>query len=134
VNATVGAIGYTVIDQILNPSNKASWSNLTLATINGVAPSNLAAATGEYDDWFEATFVPNASTPAGASLDLSNFLQTDLPQLARAPQTPAILAIPTIGGNVGTVPLTSNGGAGTKEIYINPFQRSGSCNVPAATN
>ena len=134
VNGTAGAIGYTVVDQLLKPSNATSWTNLVLATINGVTPSNLAAATGQYDYWYEATTILNPGT-AGATLDLANFVQTDLPKISDAPNSPAINAIPGIQGNVGTVPLSDNGAAGTSKVYINPFTRSGtSCNVPAEQN
>jgi len=134
VNGTAGAIGYAVIDQILKPSNATNWTNLVLATINGVAPSNLAAATGQYDYWYEANTILNPGT-AGTTLDLANFVQTDIPKIAEAPSSPAINAIPGIQGNVGTVPLSDNGGVGTSKVYINPFTRSGtSCNVPAEQN
>jgi len=134
VNGTPGAIGYTVIDQ-LEPG-QTNFTNLVLATINGVTPSNLAAATGQYEDWFEAALVPAPGT-AGASLALSTFLQTDLPKLATAPLDNAINAIPGVGGNVATVPLLSNGQAATstKVVYVNPYTRGGkSCNVPTETN
>jgi hypothetical protein len=129
LNTTAGGIGYASIDQL--PST--NFPNLVFATINGVAPSNLAAATGQYDYWYEATLVPNPGS-SGATLALSNFLQSDLPKLATAPVLPDILAIPGVGGNVATVPLTS-AGTGTVQIYINPYTRNGkSCNVPVNTN
>jgi PBP superfamily domain len=134
VNGTPGAIGYTAIDQLQDPHNSTNFTNLVLATINGVAPSNLASATGQYDYWYEATLVPNPAT-TGTSLSLSQFLQTDLPKLGTAPQEPSINAIPGVGGNVAAVPLTSNGKTGTLQIYINPYTRQGkSCNVPAEQN
>jgi hypothetical protein len=72
----------------------------------------------------------------GASLALSTFLQGDLPKLATAPQEPDVNAIPNVASNgKGTVPLTSNGKAGTLQIYLNPYTRAGSsCNVPGETN
>src|SRR5262245_2268053 len=129
LNTTAGGIGYASIDTLPN----ASFPNLVFATINGIAPSNLAAAAGQYDYWYEATLVPETGL-AGATLALANFLETDLPKLATAPITPQINVIPGVGGNTGTVPLTV-GGTGTVHIYVNPFTRNGkSCNVPVNTN
>jgi hypothetical protein len=130
LNTTAGGIGYASIDQLPN----TSFPNLVFATINGVTPSNLASATGQYDYWYEANLVP-ASGLTGVTAALSTFLQTDLPKLATAPVLPDINAIPNVGGNVGTVPLTSQAGTGTVVIYVNPFTRSGSsCSVPVSTN
>jgi len=129
-NAVPGAIAYASIDQILNPSNGTKWTNLVLATIDGVTPSSLAAATGRYGFWYEATLVPETGV-AGGSLSISNFLQSDLPKLATAPSVPDIIVIPGVGGNAATVPPTSNGGTGTAQIYVNPYTRAGnSCAVP----
>jgi hypothetical protein len=133
-NGKPGAIAYTSIDQILNPSNGTKWTNLALVTINGVTPSALNAATGAYDFWFEATLVPNKAV-TGNSAAISTFLQGDLPKLSTAPASPDILVIPNLAGNTATVPLTNNGSSGTAEIFINPFTRTGhSCSVPSETN
>jgi hypothetical protein len=133
-NGTPGSIAYTSIDQLQDPHNSTSFTNLVLATINGQAPSNLRSATGAYDYWFEATLVPNSST-SGTSADLSSFLQGDMPKLATAPSEPDINVIPGVGGNVAAVPPTNNGKTGTLEIYVNPYTRGGgSCNVPAEQN
>jgi hypothetical protein len=137
-NATAGAIAYASIDQILNPANKTKWTNLALATINGVTPSTTAAATGQYDFWYEATLVPNPAVGANtAAGNLIAFLQADLPKLATAPAVPDINVIPGQGNpkNVAHVPLTSNGKTGTAQIFVNPYTRgTSSCNVPAETN
>jgi hypothetical protein len=137
-NATPGAVAYASIDQILNPANQTKWTNLALATINGVTPSALAAATGQYDFWYEATLVPNpavgANTTAG---NLIAFLQADLPKLTTAPAVPDVNVIPGQGNpkNTATVPLKSNGKTGTAAIFVNPYTRgTSSCNVPAETN
>jgi ABC-type phosphate transport system substrate-binding protein len=134
-NNTAGSIAYTSIDQILNPANGTKFPNLVLASIDGVKPSTLAAATGQYGEWFEATLVP-APGVSGASLVLSQFLQGDLPKLATAPALPDILVIPNLGGNTATVPLTANTTTtGTTQIFVNAYTRSGnSCNVPAEQN
>jgi hypothetical protein len=136
-NATPGAIAYTSIDQIQNPANGTKFTNLVLASINGVAPSNKAAAAGQYDFWFEATLVPNSTAVNTASTtgNLISFLQTNLPKLANAPKVPDVNVIPNLQGNVGAVPLASNGQAGTLAVYVNPFTRAGnSCNLPSETN
>jgi hypothetical protein len=137
-NSTPGAIAYTSIDQILNPANGTKWSNLALVQINGVTPSTLNAAAGYYDYWFEATLVPNSvAVPTNStSGNLITYLQTNLPKLADAPNSPDVNVIPNVGGNVGTVPLTSNGQtSSTLTVYVNPYTRSGnSCNLPAETN
>jgi hypothetical protein len=140
-NSTGGAIAYATIDNILNPASN-SYGNLVLATIDGTTPSTLAAATGRYGFWYEATLVPNASV-TGTSANLSTFLQTDLPKIATAPALPDINVIPNVGGNKPGVPLVSAAGnasngqpaTSTLAVYINPFSRSGnSCNVPSETN
>jgi hypothetical protein len=135
-NSHPGSIAYTSIDQILNPANGTKFTNLVLATINGVPPTTLAAATGQYDYWFEATLVPNSAVGTNTQTgNLSSFLQAQLPKLATAPAIPDVNVIPNVAGNTATVPLTSNGKAGTQTVYINPYTRNGnSCNVPSETN
>jgi hypothetical protein len=133
-NRTPGSVAYTAIDQILNPANGTKFTNLVLASIDGVAPSNQAAATGRYGWWFEATLVPESGV-AGGSLALSQYLQTNLPKLANLPSIPSVLAIPGVGGNVPASPLTTNGGAGTATVYVNPYSRAGnSCAIPGEQN
>jgi hypothetical protein len=131
-NATPGSITYASIDNLLPPKN-TSYTNLVLATINGITPTTLAAATGEYDYWFEATLVPNSAT-TGTSANLSTWLQGDLPKLSAAPLVPDVNVIPNVAGNSATVGLTSRVGT-VATVYINPYTRSGnSCSVPAETN
>ena len=130
VNNTPGSVAYASIDQILNPANGTKFTNVILASIDGVAPSNQAAATGRYGWWFEATLVPETGV-TGGSLALSQYLQTSLPKLANLPAIPSVLAIPGVGGNVPATPLNSNGGAGTAQVFVNPYSRAGnSCSVP----
>jgi hypothetical protein len=137
-NSTGGAIAYASIDNILNPASN-SYNNLVLATIDGTTPSTLAAATGRYGFWYEATLVPNSSV-TGPSAGLSSFLQTDLPKLATAPSLPDINVIPGVGGNTASLPLVSAAGTAsngqpatsTLAVYVNPFTRgTTSCNVPS---
>jgi hypothetical protein len=130
--ATAGAIAYTSIDQI--QKNPGAFPNLVLAEIDNTPPSNLAAATGAYDYWYEATFVTNTAQLTGASLAIANVLENKLPVLANAPGSPDINVIPNFKGNNPTVPITSTG-TGTTQIYVNPYTRSGnSCNIPAEQN
>ncbi len=132
-NTTPGSIAYASIDNLLPPKN-TSYTNLVLATINGVTPSTLAAAAGEYTYWFEATLVPNSSVSATSpSGELSTYLQGVIPSLNAAPLAKDVNVIPNVAGNTGAVPLTSRTGSAT--IYVNPFTRQGnSCNVPVETN
>ncbi len=139
-NSTPGAIAYASIDNLNEPKN-TSYTNLVLATINGVTPSTLAAAAGEYSFWFEATLVPNPTLTSGSSYDLSQYLQSKVPEYGSAPIAADINVIPNIAGNgPGTVPLTGRSGdigssTWTAEIYLNPYTRNGSsCNVPSETN
>lgn len=135
-NGIPGAIAYTSIDQILNPSSLAKWPNLALVSIDGVAPSAQAAAAGAYGYWYEATFVPNTTALGSGtgSAALATYLENTLPTLALAPSAPDIDVIPSYKGNTAAVPLTSKG-SGTTAVYINAFSRLGnSCNVPAEQN
>jgi hypothetical protein len=135
-NGIPGAIAYTSIDQLLNPSNLAKWPNLALVTIDGVTPSTQAAAAGGYGFWFEATFVPNTTALGSGtgSAALATFLENSLPTLAGAPSSPDINVIPSYKGNTASVPLTGKG-SGTTAVFVNAFSRLGnSCNVPAEQN
>lgn len=136
-NAKAGAIAYASIDNFYSNSSTGTsagsntkYPNLVLATINGVFPSNLAAATGQYDEWFEAKLVP--ATLSGGSAAIATWIEADVSALATAPQVADINVIPGVSGNTPAFPLTNNGQTGTKEVYVNPFTRGGnSCAVPA---
>lgn len=133
-NSTNGAISYASIDNLLPPKNTA-YPNLVLATINGVTPSTLAAASGEYDYWYEATLVPNSTHLTGNAASLAAWLITDVPKLSAAPVAADINVIPNVGGNLATVPLTSRSNTSGISIYVNPYTRAkNSCNVPSETN
>ena len=137
-NSTAGSIAYTSIDQIKNPANGTKYPNLVLASINSVPATNLAAAAGAYDFWFEATLVPNPSN-SGTSLTLSDYLVANLPDLNSAPQLPDVNVIPGAAADnnpsVTTTGLANNGKTGTLEVFVNPYTRGGnSCAVPAETN
>jgi hypothetical protein len=151
-NSVAGAITYASIDNLLAPKNTA-YTNLTLATLNGVTPSTLAAATGQYDYWYEATLVPGASARVtGNSINFTNFVQGDVPNLAAAPLAADINVIPFLGTNTPAIPLTvannvertgnsvynptpTTTATATLTIYVNPYTRNGSsCTLPAETN
>jgi ABC-type phosphate transport system substrate-binding protein len=119
---TPGGITYASIDN-------AGATGMSLASINGIAPTNLAATGGQYDDWYEARLIraTNTSPPAPA-LAIYTFLATQLPSVSKAPQAADILATPNVGGNVSAVPVV---GVGATPIYINPYGRNGSsCGTP----
>ena len=130
-----GSITYASID------NNGKQPNLTLVSLSGVTPSNLNAAAGQYDYWYEATAVNGnttgtsggITTPGGSAL--ASFLTGgELQNLATAPHAVDINVIPTAGTNSATVPLTSST-VGGKTIYTNPFTRGGnSCNIPVEQN
>jgi hypothetical protein len=135
-NSVAGAITYATIDNI-----GGSQTNLTPVSLNGVVPSNLAAASGQYPFWVEATFVTNAN--AGVTLSalqssLLSYVTTTLQSINTAPHLLDVLAIPGVAGNTankataGTANTTTISGLGTNTIYVNPFTRSQvTCNLPA---
>jgi hypothetical protein len=133
-NNTPGSISYASIDNLLPPKNTA-YTNLVLATLNGVVPSTLAAAAGQYDFWYEATALNNPAN-TGASAALASYLvdgTTGMGAIAYAPSQKDINVVPNLYGNTGTVPLTQ--GTQSYAVYVNPYHRSGdSCNVPGETN
>ncbi len=151
-NGAPGSITYASIDNLLVPKSTA-FTNLVMATLNSVTPSTLAAATGQYDYWFEATLVPNSAhvTPGSNTDVLSSYLQGDLPNLTSAPLAADINVIPFLGNNVPSIPFTIGSSertgnqayspsagvtaTATISIYVNPFTRNGSsCTVPAEVN
>jgi hypothetical protein len=132
-NAKGGSITYASID---NAGTK--YPNLVVATLNGIAPSNLAAATGEYDWWFEATAIPNTSTYlSGSSLTLANWVQGELAEYNHAPSQNDIVAIPGAGSptaNIAKVPLQAGiATGGSTTVYTNPYSRNGNSCTAAPT-
>jgi hypothetical protein len=127
-STTPGAITYASIDN--------SKAGLTLASLSGVAPSNLAATNGTYDYWFEATAIKGTITSTGGT-GIYNWLTTgELANVATAPHVKDVLAIPNVGTNSGAVPATGTASVvGGVTIYINPFTKGGnSCTIPQSTN
>lgn len=127
--ATAGAITYATIDQ--------AKAGLTQVNLNGVTPSNLAAATGLYPFWVEATFVINPASTADANV--VSFIASTLQTEATAPHLQDVLAIPGVPSGAGNVAhsvvansASSVGALGAFPIYVNPFTRGGvTCNAPA---
>jgi PBP superfamily domain len=128
-NTITGAITYATIDQ--------SASALSIVSLNGIAPSPLAAATGQYDFWVEATYVQNPNTTFVAlQTSLINFLVSDLQTVGTTPHLVDVDAIPNSHNTASAtfVANTAVAGLGGATIYINPFTRSGvTCNPPTYT-
>lgn len=131
-NSNPGSITYASIDQL--PSSK--YPNLVFVSINGIVPSNLAAATGQYDFWNEAQMITGTAPPAGSSA-LLTYIRNTLPTINGAPNVKHILAIPDVPAsnpNTAQVPV-QNTANGSPAIYINPFTKGGNtCSVPQSTN
>jgi hypothetical protein len=128
-NTIPGAITYATID------NAGSYGNLTLVALDGVTPTNLAAAAGEYGDWYEATAVTGANY-SGLSSDQKTAIQHLISAFraeSTAPGAVDILANPNY--NSASLPISGTASVnGGKTIYINPYTRGGiSCNDPLNT-
>jgi ABC-type phosphate transport system substrate-binding protein len=128
--ATNGAITYASID------NNGKQAALSMASLSGVTPSNLAATSGQYDWWFEATAQKGNITSPGGSGIYSWLVGGELANLATAPHAVDIDVIPNLGTNVAAVPVTgASSTVGGVTIYVNPFTKGGnSCSVPGETN
>ncbi len=120
IGKTAGAIGYASINN--------SKANVVLATLNGIVPSNLAAATGEYPFWYEAQFVTTSA--GGAAGQIASYLEGVVPEITYVPQLADILATPGAGATANTAAVPVSGSA-NGVVYVNPFSRSqNSCNTP----
>jgi hypothetical protein len=123
-NGIPGSITYASIDN----AGSTSFPNLTLVNINGVVPSQLAAAAGEYGDWFEATGVTGAnfSSLSADQQGLINSLTAAFQTQASAPNSADVLAIPGNSTNAAALPIS---GTLANKIYVNSYTRAGnSCN------
>ena len=130
VGGVQGGITYATIDQTLP-------AGVTKVTLNGVAPSNLSAASGAYPFWVEATFVINPSSPADQAV--MAFITSALQTEATAPHLADVLAIPGVpsgpGANVPHAVIANSSSSvpalGNAAIFVNPFTRNGvTCNAP----
>jgi hypothetical protein len=127
--AIPGSITYATIDQ--------TKTNMVMVNLDGVTPSNLAAATGQYPFWVEATYVQNPASTADAGV--MAFIEGALQTEATAPHVADVLAIPGVpaaGPNVAHSVLSNSASAvpalGPATIFTNPFTRGGvTCNHPA---
>jgi hypothetical protein len=128
--ATPGAVTYASID------NNGKQAALSMASIDGVTPSNLVATSGEYGWWFEATAQKGTFSSPNAAALYGFFTGGELSKIASAPHAKDILAIPLLTGNTAVVPVTGSASTvGGVTIYVNPYTRAGnSCNVPGETN
>lgn len=137
-NSVPGAITYATIDNI----GAKQGPNLSVVSLNGVAPSNLAAAQGNYPFWVEANFVNNAGTTGADSAAINNIV-TALEAQGTTAALADINVIPLISAANGSGTLNStvhlnpvgNGvvptGGGTATVYINPYTRNGhTCGAP----
>jgi hypothetical protein len=132
-STTTGGITYASIDN-------APPTGMVLASLNSVAPSNLAAAQGLYDYWYEATAVQTNATLTATQSSLVTYLIAEFQTLNTAPHSAQVLAIPGIGTttNTSAIPVSGTANRGTSgtatTIYVNPFTRIGvSCNEPISS-
>jgi hypothetical protein len=122
-NTIPGSISYASIDN----AGSTSFPNLTLVSVGGVVPTQLTAAAGEYNDWFEATGVTGSATLSADQTALINTLISSFSTQATAPNSADILAIPSLTNAPG-LPISATL---ANKIYVNAFTRSGlSCNSP----
>lgn len=129
-----GSITYATIDN--------SKTNMYQVALNGVTPSNLAAAQGTYPFWVEAQYINNAAN-TGADATAINSIVASLQTEGTTASLQDVNAIPAISGAAGgtlntpvhAVAATSGtvptGGGNGVSVYINPFTRHGhTCSAP----
>jgi hypothetical protein len=122
-----GAITYASIDN--------APGTLSIASLSGVTPTNLAATNGSYDWWFEATAQKGTITSTGGTALYNWLIGGELQNVGTAPHALDILAIPNVGTNTAAVPVTPGSTVGGITIYINPFTKAGnSCSIPSEQN
>ncbi len=141
-NSLAGAVTYATIDNTAGA--QSSTTDLSWVSINGVVPSNLAAAQGTYPFWVEAQYLNNAAntgadTKAVASIISALQNQATTAAIADVDAIPNNVSAVTGGGtfnqtvhinpaNSGVVPS----GGGTVTVYVNPYTRQGiTCHNPA---
>jgi hypothetical protein len=143
-SSVAGSITYATIDNDFANGGSTSFPNMTLVDLNGVLPTNLAAASGSYPFWVEASFVDNSGT-TGADDTAIKTIVSGLQNQGSTSSIADINAIPDLtlangGGLVNSVvhAVASNsglvppGGSGVT-IYINPYTRNDStCSTPTS--
>ena len=128
---TPGSITYATIDN--------SNTNLTQVNLNGVTPSNLAAALGTYPFWVEAQYINEAATTGATDSTAVQHIVAALQTLATTAGLKDIDVIPNVAlatggtGNAGAhlnpVGQVPTGGGVT--VYINPYSRKNTtCGYP----
>jgi hypothetical protein len=143
-NTLPGAITYATIDN--TPPGASGTANLTFVSVNGVVPSNLAAAQGNYPYWVEAQYVNKAAANGHDAAAVNNIVSA-LQNEATTAAIFDVLAIPLVTNASGT-PANFNttvhinaalsgvvpSGGGTVTVYINPYTRQGTtCSNPLDT-
>ena len=141
-NVVSGGVTYASIDNNYG-AQATTTPNMVLASIDGVFPTNLAAAQGQYEWWVESTLVaPTYSQTAQAS-SIASFLETDLANGNTAPHSPQVNLIPSSGTNTtpaipasSTANTCSNAACSVSTstaIYVNPFTRQKvTCFIPTS--
>jgi hypothetical protein len=137
ISTISGGITYASID------NAGKVGNTVLVSINGVAPTNLLAATNDYQWWFESFFIKNAAAYAlnagtgqdgnGSALTLWNAINTnhEFINLASAPHSKQVSAIPGAGTNPHSATTAPGNTLGGTTIYTGTYTRSGNSCAPA---
>lgn len=123
-----GSITYASID------NNGKQAALSMASLNGTAPTNFGATNGSYDWWTEAQLVKGTITSTGGST-IYTWLTTELAKVATAPHAADVNAIPGVAGNVPTAAPAAANTLNGVSIYVNPFTKGGnktsSCAAPS---
>ena len=139
-NSVPGAISYATIDNQYfatlpeTGAGSTSFPHLTMVSLNGVVPSNLAAASGTYPFWVEASYVDNSGVTGADDTAIKTIIAglqqaTSTSSLADINAIPGISTNTTVHADVADSGIIPTGGAVT--IYINPYTRGGTtCSTP----
>jgi hypothetical protein len=146
-NGTAGAVTYATIDNqfLASPvtgAGSTSFPNMTMVSLNGVVPSNLAAASGTYPFWVEASYVDNSAVTGADDVAIKNIV-AGLQAQGTTSSLADINVIPDVtlatGGTANTTVHANavNSGAipsgGLVTVYINPYTRNDTtCSTPTS--
>lgn len=86
VQGLAGGIGFL--------SANAAPAGTTYVAINGSIPTRERAAVGQYDYWYEQTFIINPALGAGGVRDLAQGLIVEASNAASAPNSLSVLSLP----------------------------------------
>jgi hypothetical protein len=142
-SSITGAITYATIDNDFANGGSTSFPNMVMVNLNGVVPSNLNAASGNYPFWVEASFVDNSSV-TGADETAIQTIISSLQNQATTSSIQDINAIPdltlygtttqvnnVVHANASKSALVPSGGSIT--VYINPYTRNDvTCSTPTS--